>query len=87
VKNSVRKKTVVGTVISDKLDKAVTVQWETRKIHPLYKKFVTKHKKLKARDDKNEASKGDVVKIMETRPLAKDICWRVVEVIEKAQKE
>jgi len=87
VKNSVRKKTVIGTVVSDQMDKAVTVQWETRKIHPLYKKFVTKHKKLKARDDNNEAAKGDVVKIMETRPLAKDICWRIVEVVEKAQKE
>ena len=86
MKSSVRKKTMIGTVISDKMDKAVTVQREIRKMHPLYKKFVTKHMKLKARDPNNEAVKGDVVKIMEARPLSKDISWRVVEIIEKAQR-
>ena len=86
MKNSARKKTIVAKVISDKMNKAVTVEWETRKIHPLYKKFVTRHEKLKARDEKNEAEIGDVVRIMESRPLSKDISWRVVEVLEKAQK-
>ncbi|MCK4852008.1 MAG: 30S ribosomal protein S17 [Candidatus Omnitrophica bacterium] len=68
------------------MDKAVTVQWEVRKIHPFYKKFITWHKKLKARDDGNEAAKGDVVKIMATRPLSKKINWRLVEIIEKTQR-
>lgn len=87
MKNSARKKTMVGTVISDKMDKAVTVQWEIRKKHPLYKKFVTYHKKLKARDGRNEAATGDVVKITESRPISRDICWRVVGIVKKAQKE
>jgi len=86
VKKKTSKKTIVGVVISDKMDKVVTVQWEMRKRHPMYEKFVKEHKKFKARDEKNEAGKGDLVKVVETRPLSKDIRWRVVEIVEKAQR-
>ncbi|MFH1665606.1 MAG: 30S ribosomal protein S17 [Candidatus Omnitrophota bacterium] len=80
------KKIIIGLVVSDKMDKTVTVQWETRKKHPLYKKFVKGHKKMKAHDAKNEAKTGDLVKIVEVRPISRDKTWRVVEVLEKAQR-
>ncbi|MFC1643952.1 30S ribosomal protein S17 [Candidatus Omnitrophota bacterium] len=80
------RKTIVGTVVSGKMDKTVTVEWKTRKRHPLYKKFVTRHAKIKAHDGKNESSVGDLVKIAETRPISKTKSWVVVEVMEKAQK-
>jgi small subunit ribosomal protein S17 len=80
------KKTVIGTVVSDRMDKTITIRWETRKRHPLYKKFVKKHTKIKAHDVKNEASIGDLVKVIETRPVSKDKCWRVIEILEKAQR-
>ena len=78
------KKTVTGVVVSDKMDKTVTVQLEIRKRHPIYKKFVKSHTKLKAHDSKNEATKGDVVKVTECRPVSKEKTWRVVEILEKA---
>ena len=84
--NKAKKKTFIGTVVSDKMDKVVTVQLEVKKRHPLYKKFVTSHKKVKARDEKNEAGEGDVIKMVETRPLSKETHWKVVEIIEKAQR-
>lgn len=84
--NNARRKAIVGTVISDKMEKAVTVQWEVRKKHPIYKKFVITHKKCKAADIKNEAKAGDVVKIVSTRPLSKEIRWRVAEILQKAQR-
>lgn len=80
------KKTLTGIVLSDKMDKVVTVQLETRRRHPLYEKFVIRHKKLKARNADNEAAKGDIVKITETRPSSKDVYWKITEIIEKAQK-
>jgi len=80
------KKTIVGTVVSDKMDKTVTIEWETRKRHPIYKKFVKGHVKIKAHDEKNEATLGDVIKIIESRPMSKDKTWRVVEILEKAQR-
>lgn len=80
------KKTIIGTVISDKMDKSVTVKWEQRKMHPIYKKFVKQHTKLKAHDNKNEAQKGDLVKIVECRPVSKTKRFRVVEIVEKAQR-
>ncbi len=80
------KRTIVGTVVSDKMDKTVTVKRETRKRHPIYKKFVKEHTKIKAHDEKNEASVGDVVRIIETRPVSRDKFWRVVEILEKAQR-
>jgi small subunit ribosomal protein S17 len=68
------------------MEKTVTVQVETRKMHPIYKKFVRSHKKFKAHDEKNEAAMGDMVTIKEIRPLSREKCWKVVEIIEKAQR-
>jgi small subunit ribosomal protein S17 len=84
--SNAQKKEIVGTVISDKMDKAVTVRWEVRKKHPLYKKYMTWHKSIMARDKNNEASVGDTVRIRESRPLSKRISWKVIEIVEKAQK-
>ena len=80
------KKTIVGTVVSDKMDKTVTIEWERRKMHPIYKKFVKQRMKIKAHDNKNEAALGDLVKISECRPVSKDKAWRVVEILEQAQR-
>jgi len=79
------RKTRVGTVTSDKMDKTVVVSMKDRVKHPLYKKIVNRTVKLKAHDEKNECSMGDRVLVMETRPLSKDKRWRVVEIIEKAK--
>ena len=75
----------VGRVVSDKMDKTIVVAVETFITHPLYKKQIRKTSKFKAHDENNECKIGDVVKIMETRPLSKDKNWRLVEVIEKAK--
>ena len=77
------RKTRVGLVVSDKMDKTVVVAIADRVAHPLYKKIVKRTYKLKAHDEKNGI--GDRVKVMETRPLSKDKRWRVVEIIEKAK--
>ena len=74
-----------GTVVSDKMDKTITVVVETKKTHPLYGKRVNYSKKFKAHDENNECNIGDRVKVMETRPLSKDKRWRLVEIIEKAK--
>lgn len=79
------RKTRVGTVVSDKMDKTVVVRVERRLAHPLYGKQVTRSKKYHAHDENNEYHTGDVVRIMETRPLSKLKRWRVVEVIERAK--
>ena len=79
------RKTRVGLVVSDKMDKTVVVAIADRVSHPLYKKIVKRTYKLKAHDEKNECGVGDRVKVMETRPLSKDKRWRVVEIIEKAK--
>ena len=78
------RKTRVGIVSSDKMDKTVVVSVRDRARHPLYKKIVNKTIKLKAHDENNECGVGDRVRVMETRPLSKDKRWRVVEIIEKA---
>jgi len=78
-----RRKTRIGTVASDKSDKTVTVVVERRFPHPLYGKGVKRSKKYHAHDEKNEYRTGDVVRIMETRPLSKTKRWRVVELIER----
>jgi small subunit ribosomal protein S17 len=75
----------VGVVISDKMDKTITVAIERKMKHPIYGKFVKTTKKFKAHDEKNEGKVGDTVKIMETRPLSKTKRWRLVEVVEKAK--
>lgn len=75
----------VGKVVSDKMDKSVVVSVGRSVKHPLYKKVVKKRSKFKVHDAKNEAKMGDVVKIIETRPLSKDKRWRVIEIVEKAK--
>ena len=79
------RKTRVGRVVSDKMDKTIVVAIEDRVAHPLYKKIVKRTYKLKAHDELNEAGTGDRVRVMETRPLSKDKRWRLVEIIEKAK--
>jgi small subunit ribosomal protein S17 len=79
------RKTKTGIVSSDKMDKTVTVAVERKVKHPIYGKFVKKTTKFHAHDEKNEARPGDVVRIMETRPLSKTKRWRLVEIIEKAK--
>ncbi|MCI8850398.1 MAG: 30S ribosomal protein S17 [Erysipelotrichaceae bacterium] len=78
------RKTYRGTVISDKMDKTITVIVETKKTHPIYGKRVKYSKKFKAHDEKNEAKIGDKVLIMETRPLSATKRFRLVEIVEKA---
>jgi len=74
-----------GTVVSDKMEKTVVVAIVNKVKHPLYGKTVNRTKKLKAHDEENQCGVGDVVRIMETRPLSKDKRWRVVEIVEKAK--
>jgi small subunit ribosomal protein S17 len=79
------RKTRIGLVVSNKMDKTVTVTVERRVKHPIYGKFVKKTTKFHAHDEKNECTIGDLVRIMETRPLSKTKRWRLVEVLEKAK--
>ena len=79
------RKTRVGVVVSDKMDKTIVVAIEDSVQHPLYKKILKRTYKLKAHDENNECGIGDRVRVMETRPLSKDKRWRVVEIIEKAK--
>ncbi len=79
------RKTRVGRVVSDKMDKTVVVSIEDNVKHPLYKKIIKNTVKLKAHDENNQCGIGDRVLVMETRPLSKDKRWRVVEIIEKAK--
>ena len=79
------RKTRVGVVVSDKMDKTIVVEIRTRVKHPLYGKIMNRTKKFKAHDENNECGIGDTVRVMETRPLSKDKRWRLVEIIEKAK--
>ena len=79
------RKTRVGKVVSDKMDKTIVVAIEDSVQHPLYKKTMKRTYKLKAHDENNECGIGDTVEVMETRPLSKDKRWRLVRVIEKAK--
>ena len=79
------RKTRVGLVVSDKMDKTVVVAIVDNVKHPLYKKIVKRTVRLKAHDEKNECRVGDRVEVMETRPLSKDTRWRVIEILEKAK--
>ena len=81
------RKTRVGKVVSDKMDKTIVVAVENHVKHPLYGKIVKRTYKLKAHDENNECGIGDTVKVMETRPLSKDKRWRVVEITKKAIKK
>ena len=80
-----RRKTKIGKVIRNKMDKSISVAVEKKVKHPLYKKYFKKTTKFMAHDDKNECSMGDIVKIMECRPLSKKKRWRLVEIVEKAK--
>ncbi|MCB2219124.1 MAG: 30S ribosomal protein S17 [Bacteroidetes bacterium] len=74
-----------GLVVSDKMDKSIVVIVERKVKHPIYGKFVKKTSKFTAHDEKNDCNIGDMVRIMETRPLSKNKCWRLVEIIERAK--
>lgn len=78
------RKVYTGRVVSDKMDKTITVLVETYKVHPLYKKRIKDSKKLKAHDENNQAKTGDIVRIMETRPLSATKRFRLVEIVEEA---
>jgi small subunit ribosomal protein S17 len=78
-----KRKERVGEVVSDKMDKSITVAVKRRVKHPVYGKYISKTTRLMAHDEKNECHAGDIVKIMETRPLSRKKRWRVVEVVEK----
>ena len=75
----------IGVVVSDKMEKSIVVLVERKVKHPKYGKFVKKSTKFMAHDEKGEAGMGDTVRIMETRPLSKNKCWRLVEIVEKAK--
>ena len=79
------RKTRIGVVVSDKMDKTAVVAIRTRVKHPLYGKIMNRTNKIKVHDEENQCGVGDTVKIMETRPLSKDKHWRLVEIIEKAK--
>ena len=83
--NRAFRKTRIGQVVSDKMDKTIVVAIEDSVRHPLYKKTLKRTYKLKAHDENNECGIGDTVEVMETRPLSKDKRWRLVRVIEKAK--
>ena len=79
------KKEFIGVVKSDKMDKTIVVSVETTTLHPLYKKYVVRSKKLKAHDEKNEAKTGDRVRVVECRPISKEKCWMLETILEKAK--
>ncbi|MDD4801684.1 MAG: 30S ribosomal protein S17 [Syntrophomonas sp.] len=83
--NQVNRKSMIGKVTSDKMDKTIAIRVETVKQHPLYKKTIKTSKKYKAHDENNEAKIGDIVKIMETRPLSKEKRWTLIEIVQKAK--
>ena len=79
------RKTRIGVVVSDKMDKTCVIQIKTRVRHPLYGKIMNQTSKLKVHDENNECGIGDTIRVMETRPLSKDNRWRLVEIIEIAK--
>lgn len=85
VSSKVGKKEFVGLVVSDKMQKTIVVAVDSKTLHPLYKKYVLRTKKVKAHDEKNDAKIGDKVRVIESRPLSKDKCWKLVEIIERAK--
>ena len=80
-------RTLTGRVVSDKMNKSITVLIERRVRHPMYGKYLTKHSKIKAHDEKNECKTGDVVTIQETRPISKTKSWKLVKIEERAAQE
>jgi small subunit ribosomal protein S17 len=83
--NKTNKKILTGRVVSNKMDKTVVLKIIQKQRHRLYKKYVMKSKKIKAHDEKNECNMNDVVKVIESRPLSKDKCWRLLEIVERAK--
>ena len=79
------KKEFVGIVVSDKMEKTIVVSIDSKVLHPVYKKYVMRTKKIKAHDEKNDAKIGDKVRVIESRPISKDKCWKLVEIIERAK--
>jgi small subunit ribosomal protein S17 len=79
------KKEFVGIVKSDKMDKTIVVAIETLTLHPLYKKYVKRVKKVKAHDETNDAKIGDRVRVIECRPISKEKCWKLAEILERAK--
>jgi len=79
------KKEFVGIVKSDKMDKTIVISVETTTLHPLYKKYVVRSKRLKAHDEKNEAKAGDRVRVVECRPISKEKCWRLDAILERVK--
>ena len=84
-KKKTAKKVLTGEVVSDKMQKTIVVQISSRQLHRLYKKYVSKTKKIKAHDEAGEAHIGDTVRVIECRPLSKDKHWRLVEIVERAR--
>jgi small subunit ribosomal protein S17 len=85
VQNKSGTREFIGIVTSDKMDKSIVVSVNTKKLHPLYKKYVTSTKKVKAHDEINDAKMGDKVRVVECRPVSKDKCWKLVEILERAK--
>ena len=83
--NKTGKKVFQGRVVSDKMEKTITVLIERRTLHPIYQKYVTMSKKLKAHDETSQAKIGDTVKIIECRPVSKDKTWNLLEIVERAK--
>jgi small subunit ribosomal protein S17 len=79
------KRELTGRVVSNKMQKTIVVAIERRQLHPLYKKYLTLTKKIKAHDEGNQAGIGDLVRVIESRPISKDKCWRLAEILEKAK--
>ena len=79
------KKIYTGLVVSDKMDKTIVVSIENKTLHPLYKKYVLKTKKVKAHDETNDANKGDTVRVIQSRPLSKEKCWQLLDIVERAK--
>lgn len=80
-----QRKTYQGLVVSDKMEKTIVVQVTGKKLHSLYKKYITRSKRLKAHDENNEAHVGDTVRVEECRPVSKEKVWRLVEIVERAK--
>jgi small subunit ribosomal protein S17 len=79
------RKEVVGVVVSNKMEKSIVIAVKRKEKHPIYGKFVNKTSKFVAHDEKNDCNIGDTVRIMETRPLSKNKCWRLIEIVERAK--
>lgn len=85
VERKSNKRILQGEVVSDKMQKTIVVKVSSRKMHRLYKKYITVSKKYKAHDENKEAHVGDIVRIIESRPISKEKCWRLLQIVEKAK--